>query len=230
MKFQEIEEKIGYSFKDKGLLNLAFVHRSYYNEHRSLVSDHNERLEFLGDTVIGLIISEFLYKELPQESEGRLSHLRSQIVDMGTCAGFVDKLGLGAYILLGKGEKRSDSRGKETIWADFFEALLGAIYLDGGLEAARQFFFSHFTQDVKEILNAPTRNWKAELQDYSQKRYQKPPQYKVIKETGPDHSKIFHVSVSIEEKEVGEGTGPSKKDAEQKAAENALIKLEKENG
>jgi len=225
----EIETRIGYTFKDKKLLALAFVHRSFFNEHRDLIAEHNERLEFLGDAVFGLIVSEYLYKMLPEQPEGHLSHLRSQIVEAPTCATFVEKLDIGTALLLGKGEKRGDGRGRETIWADFFEALLGAIYLDGGLDEARMFFFNHFKDDLDRTINAPTRNWKAELQDYSQKKYQKPPTYKVIKESGPDHSKIFHVEVLIDDKSVGEGEGSSKKEAEQASAEKALRKMEMQN-
>lgn len=119
----------------------------------------------------------------------------------------------------------NDGRGRETILADLFEALIGAIYLDGGIDEVKIFFFRHFEPFVLEHLNMPTRNWKAELQDYSQKKYQKPPTYKVVKETGPDHSKIFHVIAFIEEQEVGEGAGSSKKEAAQNAAEDALHKL-----
>lgn len=220
-----IEKKLGYAFKDKKLLTLAFVHRSFYNEHRDLVQEHNERLEFLGDSVLGLIVSDYLYHHLPTQAEGELSQLRSRIVEASTCAYFLQKLGLAEYVFLGKGEKMNEGRGRETILADLFEALIGAIYIDGGLEVSRQFFWRHFTLDIAHILKEPTRNWKAELQDYSQKKYQKPPTYKVEKEAGPDHSKVFHVAVYIDNREMGKGTGASKKEAEQAAAQNALEKL-----
>lgn len=119
----------------------------------------------------------------------------------------------------------NDGRGRETILADFFEALIGAIYLDSGIESAKKFFFSHFSQKIEEHLRKPLRNWKAELQDYSQKKYQKPPAYRILKESGPDHSKMFHVIAYIDDVEAGEGTGSSKKEAEQAAAEDALKKL-----
>jgi ribonuclease III len=226
----EIETRLGYTFKDKQLLALAFIHRSFFNEHRDLTSEHNERLEFLGDTVLGLLISEYLYIHLPSHEEGDLSHLRSHLVEAGCCTALVQKLGMGDFLLLGKGERRSDGRGRETILADLFEALIGAIYLDGGFEEVKHFFFTHFREDIEKALQTPTRNWKAELQNYSQKKYQKPPIYRVLKETGPDHSKVFHVSALIDEKEMGEGLGSSKKEAEQAAAENALLKLGSERG
>lgn len=225
IKINLIEELIGYHFKDKNLLILTFVHRSFYNEHRDLVQEHNERLEFLGDSVLGLIISDYLYTHLPHTPEGELSHLRSYLVEAGACASYVQKAHLAEFVLLGKGERMNDGRGRDTILADLFEALVGAIYLDGGLEEARRFFLNHFLDEIKNALTEPLRNWKAELQDYSQKKYQKPPVYKVIKESGPDHSKIFHVIAFIDEKEVGEGNGSSKKQAEQAAAQDALNKL-----
>jgi len=220
-----IEERIQYTFLDKNLLKLAFVHRSFFNEHRDIVEQHNERLEFLGDSVFGLIVSDYLYSKLPIETEGHLSHLRSQIVEAGSCVQMIQKLDVAEFILLGRGESMNDGRGRETILADLFEAVIGAIYLDGGIEEVKIFFFRHFELHLIEHLKMPTRNWKAELQDYSQKKYQKPPTYKVIKESGPDHSKIFHVLALIDEKEMGEGIGSSKKEAAQKAAEDALYKL-----
>jgi ribonuclease-3 len=220
-----IEEKIKYTFKNKQLLVLAFVHRSFFNEHRDLVQHHNERMEFLGDSVLGLIISDYLYVQLPAESEGFLSHLRSHIVEAGSCAQLLGKLGIAHHVLLGKGERLNDGRGRETILADLFEALIGAIYLDSDIGSVKKFFFEHFSEKIEEHLRKPLRNWKAELQDYSQKKYQKPPAYKILKESGPDHSKVFHVIAYIDEAEVGEGTGSSKKEAEAAAAEDALKKL-----
>lgn len=220
-----IEERIHYTFSDRKLLMLAFVHRSFFNEHRDLVFEHNERLEFLGDSVLGLIVSEHLYSKLPKEAEGQLSLLRSQIVEASSCAQMLQKLSVSEFILLGKGESMNDGRGRETILSDLFEALIGAIYLDGGFIEAKRFFFTHFEKDLQLRLETPSRNWKAELQDYSQKKYQKPPVYKVLKESGPDHSKMFHVGACIDERDVGQGVGSSKKEAAQEAARDALAKL-----
>ena len=119
----------------------------------------------------------------------------------------------------------NESRGKETILADLFEALIGAIYLDGGMEEARRFFLGNFSAEMQRAIKEPLRNWKAELQDYSQKKYQKPPSYKVLKEEGPDHGKQFHVAAAVDDKQLGEGRGPSKKIAEQAAAEDAMRKI-----
>jgi len=224
-----IEKQLGYAFKDKKLLFLAFIHRSFYNENRELVQEHNERLEFLGDSVLGLIVSDYLYHHLPRQPEGALSQLRANLVEASTCSHFLQKLGLAQNVLLGKGERLNAGRGRETILADLFEALIGAVYIDGGIEGARTVFWSHFSQEIQVILQKPGRNWKAELQDYSQKKYQKPPIYKVEKETGPDHSKVFYVIAYLDEKEVGKGVGTSKKEAEQSAAQEALRKLNVQN-
>lgn len=231
--FPLIEQKISYSFSNSDLLTLAFTHRSFINENKELVSEHNERLEFLGDAVLSLIISGYLYHHLPLTREGELSYLRAQIVDATTCASFSEKLNLHSYILLGKGEMQNFGKGKESIYADLFEALLGAIYLDGGLEAARVFVLSHFESEIQKTILQPTKNWKAELQDYAQRKFHMIPLYEVEKEIGPDHDKIFHVDVFIGEKKWGAGFGPSKKKAQQMAArdalENILDKDQKEN-
>lgn len=224
-KSDEIEKRLGYPFKDKQLLALAFVHRSYYNEHRQELKEHNERLEFLGDSILGLIVSEYLYSHLPLENEGQLSYLRAHLVEAAMCACFVQKLSIGEFLLLGRGEKMNDGRGRDTILADLFEAILAAMYLDGGLAEVKDFFWLHFHEDVQNYLKDPLRNWKAEFQDYCQKKYQRPPSYKVLKEFGPDHNKTFDVAACIGDEEVGIGSGPSKKEAEQNAAKEALEKL-----
>lgn len=225
----EAEDRLGYRFKNKKLLAQAFIHRSFYNEHRDFVQEHNERLEFLGDSILGLLISDYLYHHLPSQAEGELSRLRAHLVEAGSCARFLLKLDLASFVLLGKGEKMNEGRGRETILADLFEALLGAIYLDAGIVEVRRLFWAHFEKEIQERLENPTRNWKAELQDYSQKKYQKPPTYVVLSETGPDHSKIFHVAALLDQKQVGQGKGSSKKEAEQAAAQDAIHQLSRES-
>jgi len=220
-----IEKKIGYSFKEPAYLTLAFTHRSFVNENRD-VKKHNERLEFLGDSVLGLIIADFLYRHLPNTPEGELSYLRSRLVEASSCMAFVQKLDVEQYLLLGKGERMNDGRGRESILADLFEAIIGAIYLDGGLEAARCFTFNNFAPEIGKILKTPVRNWKAQLQDYCQKKYRQTPFYKVISESGPDHSKTFRISVIINHEEMGYGEGLSKKEAQQAAAQEALEKIQ----
>ncbi len=223
----DIECRLGYSFKDRSLLFLAFIHRSYVNENRSITT-HNERLEFLGDSILGLLIAEYLYRGLPTTPEGELSYLRSRLVEASSCVTYVQKLDIGTFILLGKGERMNDGRGRESILADLFEAIVGAIFLDAGIEAARQFLFQKFSEEFSEILQRPIRNWKALLQDYCQKKYQRTPEYKLEEATGPDHSKIFKISVFINDLNVGHGEGSSKKEAQQAAASDALSKLKVE--
>jgi ribonuclease III len=219
-----IESKIGYSFKDRSNLSLAFVHRSFINENRT-VTQHNERLEFLGDSILGLVIAEYLYRYLPSTPEGELSYLRSRLVEASSCVAYIQKLDLEKHILLGKGERLNDGRGRDSILADLFEAIIGAIYLDGGLEASQRFLFKNFSKEIESILKTPLRNWKAMFQDYCQKKFQQPPYYQVLTETGPDHSKLFLISVLVNNEEMGRGEGASKKEAQQASALDALIKL-----
>jgi len=223
----KIEEKLGYAFSDKNLLKLAFIHRSYFNEHREEVEGHNERLEFLGDAVLGLVASRYLYKNLPSQSEGHLSHLRSHVVGAEACVHYTKALNLETHLLLGKGESENLGRGRQRILADLFEAVIGAIFLDATLEAAREFFLGHFSNDLDEAMKNPLRNWKADLQDFAQKKVHRPPNYIVVEELGPPHMRTFSIAVEIDGKEVGRGEGPSKKEAEQTAAENALRLIEK---
>lgn len=224
----EIETSLGYTFSKKEYLVLPFVHRSFFNENRELVTEHNERLEFLGDSVLGLIVSSYLYNHLPTQTEGHLSHLRAHLVGAESCVKYIRQLALEQYLMLGKGEAINVGRGRERILADLLEAIIGAIYLDGGLEAAEKFVLDHFLHFIDEAMATPLRNWKAELQDYSQKKFQKPPEYRVLSEEGPAHSKIFLVAVVIDGVDVGQGEGASKKQAEQSAAEDALRRMEKE--
>ncbi len=225
-KIDLIEQKISYVFKNKDLLILAFVHRSFYNEHRQKVLEHNERLEFLGDSVLNILISDYLYSQFPLLSEGHLSHIRAYLIEATMCAHLLQKLSLSEFILLGKGEQMNEGRNKESIQADFFEALLASIFLDGGLDSVKKFFWFYFTQEIEARVKEPVRNWKAELQDYSQKKYQKTPVYQVLNAHGPDHHKEFEIIVYLEDVKVGRGIGSSKKEAEQEAAKEALQSLE----
>ncbi|NGX50848.1 MAG: Ribonuclease 3 [Chlamydiae bacterium] len=220
-----VEAQIGYAFKEKSLLSLALIHRSFANENREIVKSNNERLEFLGDAILGLVVSDFLYSHLPDQPEGELSYLRSRLVEAPACALYLRKIDLERFLMVGKGESMNEGKGRETLIADLFEAIIGAIYLDGGVEAVRSFFFGHFEQEVLEIIEKPHRNWKAELQDYCQKKYQKPPDYAVLGEEGPDHLKTFFIEARLDEKVLGKGQGTSKKEAEQQAAEDAINNL-----
>jgi len=221
----EIEKKLQYTFQHKELLLLAFTHRSFVNENKERVEDHNERLEFLGDAILGVIVSEFLYKTLPTYKEGQLSYLRSRLVDASTCALYMQKLSVAEHLLLGKGEMMNAGKGRDSIIADLFEAILGAIYVDAGLEGVKQFFLHHFARLFEQLIKEPIHNWKAMLQDHFQKKFQKQPIYKLLRAEGPDHEKVFYIGVYLEDKELGMGTGLSKKEAEQKAAHDAIKKL-----
>lgn len=224
MQIPKIEERLGYKFNDKSLLSLAFIHRSYINEHREILC-HNERLEFLGDSILGMIMAEYLYVNFPKTPEGELSFLRSRLVEAPSCVLFVQKLDLSKHLLLGKGERMNDGRGRESILADLFEAIIGAIYLDGGITAARKFIFDNFSTEIEQIIQTPLMNWKATLQDHCQKKYQATPTYTVLEESGPDHHKLFKVLVTINDTDLGIGQGSSKKEAQQAAAADALKKL-----
>jgi ribonuclease III len=226
LNLASIEEKLGYVFENKDILTLAFIHRSFVNESKGAALQNNERLEFLGDSVLGLVIADYLYHRLPGYPEGQLSQLRSRLVDATSCALYLQKLGLAGSILLGRGERMSEGHAKASIKADVFEALIGAIYLDGGAQTVKSFLLCHFEAEIEQVIGSPPRNYKAELQDYAQKKFQKGPVYKVVEETGPDHAKVFHVLVSINENELGIGMGASKKEAEQRAAFAALSKLD----
>ncbi len=220
-----IESKLGHTFHQRELLALAFIHRSFVNENRT-ITQHNERLEFLGDSVLGMLMADYLYQTLPNVPEGDLSYLRSRLVEAISCVTYIQKLKVEQYLLLGRGEKMNDGRGRESILADLFEAIVGAIYLDSGLEAVKTFLFHNFTPEIESIIKTPLRNWKALLQDYCQKKFQRPPTYAVLHEAGPEHSKTFQIIVKMDGKELGRGEGSSKKEAQQAAAANALSHLD----
>ena len=222
-----IEARLHYTFNDRSLLLLAFIHRSYINEHRDILQ-HNERLEFLGDSILGLLTAEYLYNKFPDYPEGDLSYLRSRLVEASSCVTYVQKIDIGKHLLLGKGERMNDGRGRESILADLFEAIIGAIYLDGGINPTRDFLFNIFSEEIEATLKTPLSNWKALLQDHCQKKYQQPPVYNVLEESGPDHSKNFIIAVMVANKEYGRGSGSSKKEAQQSAAANAIERIKQE--
>jgi ribonuclease-3 len=217
-----LEQRLGYHFKNLDYLKQACIHSSYVNEHREKDLNHNERLEFLGDSVLGLIVSSLLFQKLAEHKEGDLSFIKSKLVEASTCVQYVEMLGIEEFLIMGKGEVANKGKGRKTVLADFFEAVMGAIYLDGGFEVACDFYLAHFSQMVGDVMQNPEENAKAKLQDLVQKKYKQPPEYRVISEEGPGHNKVFEVAVFIEGKEIARGTGPSKKAAQLKAAEAAL--------
>jgi ribonuclease-3 len=227
INFAEVEKKIGYVFKDRSLLKLALTHSSYGHEimtHGNGPKD-NERLEFLGDAVLELVSSEFLYKHYEEFPEGQMSKLRASLVCEPTLADCARKVQLNEYILLGKGEKQNNGDKRDSIVSDAFEAVIGAMYLDGGLEPARKFILEHVLDDIETkrlFFDAKT-----ELQVITQNLYQCPPVYEVLAEDGPPHNRTYKVRCLVNDKEYGIGTGNSKKSAQQQAAYAALIKIKK---
>lgn len=220
-----IEAQLGYTFQNKQLLAMAFTHCSFVNESRETHCEHNERLEFLGDGVLNLIIADYLYHHLPDVAEGELSYKRSRLVDANACLKYLQHLHVDQYLLLGKGERRNDGRGRDSILSNLLEAIIGAIYLDSGLEAAKAYLLTHFAAIISEVLEVPDQNAKAKLQNYAQAHMQQQPTYQVIEALGPDHDKYFVVAVCLDEEEIGRGTGKSKKEAQQAAAADALTRI-----
>ena len=225
--YQEVEERLAYTFKNRVLLDEAFFHRSYVGENPLSFVKSNERLEFLGDSVLALLISGYLFEKYPEVAEGKLTQLRAQLVEKRALLRYVYLIGLTGYLCLSKGEENLE-RKKDSLYADLFEAVLGAIYLDGGIEEARRFFFTHFEKEVEAILDSPERDWKGGLQEFIQARWGEIPTYEVVDAKGPDHAKTFVVIAKMGIREIGKGEGASKKEAEKLAAKEALILLEEE--
>jgi ribonuclease-3 len=218
------EKKLGYSFKDRALLVQALTHSSYAYENQQNAGSDNETLEFLGDSVLGLIIADYLYAAYPHLSEGELSKFKSTAAKTSSLSSFSKKIKLDKNILLGKGEEKSGGRKKKTILAGAFEAVVAAIYLDGGLDAANKFLHSLLDSLFKKIKahSHLINNYKSALQEYLQKENLPAPVYKTVTTTGPDHKKSFVVEVLFEKESLGMAKGSSKKQAEQKAAQKAL--------
>lgn len=223
--FSAFETAIGVSFNEPELLRQAFTHRSYLNEHRGEVEGHNERLEFLGDAVLELVITHFLYKQFPDKPEGELTAYRAALVNATTCAEVAGDIGMNDYLLLSRGEAKDTGRARGVLLANALEALVGAIYLDQGYEAAERFIKERLAPKLDGILKA--RAWqdpKSALQERAQDVEGITPSYAVLKEEGPDHDKNFTVGVYLRERLLAEGTGRSKQEAEASAAKAALDK------
>lgn len=216
----ELESVIGYQFKDKNLLRTALAHSSYANEKRIIKS--NERLEFLGDAVLSIIVSKYLFETCTDKQEGELTKLRASLVCESTLAGFSRKMGLGAFLLLGKGEANNGGAERPSILADAFEALLAAIYLDGGIDNARAHVLRFVEPMVRQSGGRPMRDYKTLLQEMAQQDGEGQLDYRLVSQTGPDHNKHFVVEVWLNSNMVGRGGGRSKKEAEQQAAQKAL--------
>lgn len=220
---KSFEKSISYSFKDVSLLETALVHRSFTNENPTCALKDNERLEFLGDAVLGLCISDILMKTFPDYSEGQLSKARASVVNEQTLAAVARQINLGNYLSLGKGEEISGGKMKASILADAFEALTASIYLDGGLESVFTFIKKFFLPLIEERSKTAIHgDYKTALQEICQIRFREMPKYTLVKETGPDHDKFFEVVLTISDFISTFGKGKSKKEAEQQAAKEAL--------
>jgi len=223
--FSKFEKKTKVSFKDKGLLKQAFVHRSYLNENPNLGIDHNERLEFLGDAVLELSVTDYLYKKYPDKTEGDLTSYRAALVNSDTISEAASKLGMNDYLLLSKGEAKDVGKARQYILANVFESFVGALYLDQGYDAADEFIASCLFGKIDTIIKKGLfKDSKSLIQEKAQEHAGVTPSYRVIKEFGPDHDKMFTVGIYFGDELIAEGGGKSKQEAEQKAAHAALSK------
>jgi ribonuclease-3 len=220
----KLEYLLGYCFHDANLLERALTHSSAANERGTTLHLSNEQLEFLGDSIIGFLVSDYLYQKLPRLSEGELSKIRAHLVSSANFFKIASRLELGEFLHLGKGEEKTGGRKKQALLADGFEALVAAIYLDGGLDSARQFVLRSFQQDFRSIEagNFYHTDFKSQLQERLQALHLPPAEYSVIGASGPDHKKQFSVELKIKGKKLSEGQGETKKGAEQEAARLAL--------
>ncbi len=226
-EFDSLERAIDYRFRDRGLLEHAMTHTSRANEDVSGGVVDNESLEFLGDAVLGFVVADLLFREFPRSDEGQKSKIKASLVSTGTLARQAERLGLGDHLLLGRGEEKTGGRRKQALLADTYEALIAAVYLDGGIEQARAFLLREFTPLVAEIRahGVTAGDHKSALQEFLQARDRPLPEYRLTGTMGPDHRKQFQVAVVVGGDVLAEAVGPSKKEAEQEAARLALHRL-----
>lgn len=222
---RKLEEKIGYTFHDIALLETALTHSSYANERHGTDCQSYERLEFLGDSILGLVTADFLYHHEPRLPEGRMTRLRAELVCETSLHQVALSLGLGSYMRLGRGEEHTGGRERPSILADMVEAIIAAMYLDGGLDEARRFILERILKDAEIGETHRSVDYKTELQELVQQQPGRVIGYELIGESGPDHDKRFQFRVSINGSPAGEGTGRTKKEAEQMAARHALEAL-----
>lgn len=220
-KFEEVQKNLGYDFHDLNFLKIALTHRSYSSEYG--LKYCNERMEFLGDSVLSAVVSEFLYNKYSDDNEGKLSQIKAQIVSAKSLSAWAKKIKLDKFILISKSEDLNFARQRDSLLCDSFEAVVGAIYLDSSFEVVKKFInkFLNLEQTVE------LTDYKTSLQELVQAQFQTLPEYKVVKEYGPDHDKKFEIAVFIEGKQFGFGKGSSKKEAEQNSAKQAYRKLNK---
>ena len=224
MDFSPFEEKISVGFKDKRLLETAFTHRSYLNENRQTGREHNERLEFLGDAVLELAVTEYLYAKYPHKPEGELTAFRAALVNTQSISDAATQLGMNDYMLLSRGEAKDTGRARGIILANAFEAVIGAIYLDQGFKPAYDFIEAQLFHKTDEVVEK--RLWqdaKSRFQEIAQEKVSVTPTYELADQVGPDHDKTFTIAAYLGREKVATGTGRSKQEAEQAAAEKALV-------
>lgn len=223
---ETLQKTAGYRFKDLKILSVATTHSSYANENKDVGMRYNERLEFLGDAVCDLIVSEKLFQGFPEAKEGDLTKARAQLVCESSFAQAARKLNLGDCLLLGRGEEMTGGRERPSVLADAFEALCGAIYIDGGYQATERFVYTHLSREVcSQLAEERYPDYKTGLQEYLHRKGRQQVRYKLEREEGPDHAKRFYMMAMIGNKVLGRGQGRSKKEAEQGAAQDALSKL-----
>ena len=226
---ETIEKDLGYSFKDRTLLIEALTHRSYHHENPERVSSYNERLEFIGDSVLGLVVVEYLFRYSKDFSESEMSEIKSYIVRGSLLSEIAAGISLGAYVRLGRGEEETGGRAKKSILANAMEAVFGAVYLDGGYEAARNFVLHLLRERILTVISSGQyHNFKTQLQEESQMRFGVLPEYRIVSQEGEEHRKTFTADVSIAGKRFGCGTGKNKKEAQTAAAKEAMEELRKE--
>lgn len=226
MNFSNLEKNLGFSFKNHELLKEALTHRSYLNEYKNQKIESNERLEFLGDAVLSFIVSSWLFEKFPNFPEGKLTSLRSGLVNTNALAKVGQELKIGDYLLLSHGEKEAGGQKNPTLLANTLEAIIGALFLDQKIEDVKIFIRNHFKKLLDEIISSGRlKDYKSLLQEKAQAKVGQSPTYKIIKEEGPEHNKIFTVNVLIEKQTLAQGVGKSKQKAEQEAAKKALENL-----
>src|SRR3990172_4101531 len=225
-ELEDLAARLSYKFNDMSILEQALVHRSFLNEKMDQNIKNNERLEFLGDAVLSTAISHLLIEKFPDADEGRLSKFRARLVNESTLAKLAMAIELGRFLLLGKGEELTGGRGKPSILSDAYEAVIAAVYLDGGFESAFSLVAGQFSFLIQDVSVADaSMDYKTELQEQTQEIFKAAPGYRLISETGPEHNKVFEVEVLINGERFGRGQGKAKKEAEQRAAMEGLEKI-----
>ena len=219
---EELQKSLGYRFKEINYLKTGLTHSSYANENKKNNIKCNERQEFLGDAVLSIVVSDYIYKNCPDRPEGELTKLRASLVCEKSLAGYARSIHLGKFLLLSKGERRSNGQDRPSILADAFESVIAAIYLDGGMEEARKFVLRFVIPDIKSAKTIRFKDYKTSLQEIIQKNPEEKIEYVLVGEEGPDHNKSFTVAIKLNTISIAQGTGRSKKAAEQAAACEAL--------